>query len=282
MTLRRIDHVVVDADDLDAAAALYQSLGFQVGARNRHPWGTENRLIQFNSSFIELITIAAEAAAIPAHQAGQFSFGAFVRDYLRQREGLAMLVLDSGDAKADAALFARKGIGSFAPFFFERKGLRPDGSETHVAFTLAFAKDENAPEAGFFVCQQHFPENFWNPAFQNHENGARDIAAIGMTAAQPDSHEDFLVAFSGAKAQRDAEGGLSIKLQSGRLNVISYPAGAAALRLSSITIAVTDTIAQAKRLRHAGIRFEAGENLVSIPSEAAFGVEICFAHGEPN
>ncbi|HEV2564408.1 MAG TPA: VOC family protein, partial [Microvirga sp.] len=131
---RRIDHLVVAVHDLDQAASFYQRLGFQVGARNRHPWGTENRIIQLPGSFIELISVG-ERAAISPHQASAFSFGAFVQDYLQDREGLAMLALDSRDAKADAALFAERGIGSFEPFHFERTGRRPDGSETKVAFT---------------------------------------------------------------------------------------------------------------------------------------------------
>ena len=101
--MRHIDHVVVAVRDLDEAADLYARLGFQVGPRNRHPWGTENRIIQFRQSFIELIT-APKDADIPPHAPGQFSFGAFVRDYLQRREGLAMLVLSSADAIADAAV----------------------------------------------------------------------------------------------------------------------------------------------------------------------------------
>ena len=41
---RSIDHLVVAVRDLDGAARFYERLGFQVGSRNRHPWGTENRL----------------------------------------------------------------------------------------------------------------------------------------------------------------------------------------------------------------------------------------------
>jgi catechol 2,3-dioxygenase-like lactoylglutathione lyase family enzyme len=83
---RRIDHLVVAVHDLDQAGSFYQRLGFQVGARNRHPWGTENRIVQLPSSFIELITVG-EGAAIAPHRASAFSFGAFVQDYLRGREG---------------------------------------------------------------------------------------------------------------------------------------------------------------------------------------------------
>ncbi|MBM3606471.1 MAG: VOC family protein, partial [Alphaproteobacteria bacterium] len=78
---RRIDHLVLAVRDLDGAAAFYERLGFHVGARNRHPWGTENRLVQFQSSFLELITVREDAAIAP-HGPRFFSFGAFVKDYL--------------------------------------------------------------------------------------------------------------------------------------------------------------------------------------------------------
>ena len=43
---RGLDHIVHAVRDLDAAAAFYRRLGFTVSARNRHPWGTHNHIIQ--------------------------------------------------------------------------------------------------------------------------------------------------------------------------------------------------------------------------------------------
>jgi catechol 2,3-dioxygenase-like lactoylglutathione lyase family enzyme len=117
---RPLDHLVLAVHDLDAAGAFYQRLGFLVGARNRHPWGTENRIVQFDGAFLELITVGEGADIVP-HQHGVFSFGAFVHDYLSAREGFAMLVLASSDALADKAAFDKAGIGGFAPFDFARK-----------------------------------------------------------------------------------------------------------------------------------------------------------------
>ena len=79
-----------------------------------------------------------------------------------------MLVLEGKGAAADAAAFRAAGIGDFDVFDFEREGKRPDGATVKVAFSLAFAQDRRAPDTGFFTCQQHYPENFWNPAFQQH------------------------------------------------------------------------------------------------------------------
>jgi len=128
---------------------------------------------------------------IAPHRPGEFSFGAFVRDYLDQREGFAMLVLRSSDARADKAAFDKAGIGGFAPFDFARTAKKPDGSEVEVSFSLAFARDALAARCGFFVCQQHRPENFWNIAMQAHPNGARRFSSVTMVAGDPADHAEF-------------------------------------------------------------------------------------------
>ena len=89
-----------------------------------------------------------EGAAIAPHGPGTFSFGAFVRDFLAEGEGLAMLVLESTDASADRDAFAAAGIGDFEPFFFERLAVLPDGASRRVAFSLAFARSPLVAEAG--------------------------------------------------------------------------------------------------------------------------------------
>src|ERR1700722_19485006 len=104
---RAIDHVVIPTHDLAAQAALYRRLGFQVGARNRHPWGTENHIVQFDGAFLELIRLR-EGFIAPAPEPSVFSFAAFVASFLKRREGLGMLVLRSADAEADRQEFARQ------------------------------------------------------------------------------------------------------------------------------------------------------------------------------
>ena len=282
---RRIDHLVVAVHDLDQAGSFYQRLGFQVGARNRHPWGTENRIVQLPSSFIELITVG-EGAAIAPHRASAFSFGAFVQDYLGDREGLAMLVLDSQDAKADAALFSESGIGSFEPFHFERSGRRPDGSETKVAFTLAFTSAENSPKAGFFVCQQHFPENFWNPEFQRHDNKATQISSVTLAAPSPERLRSFLRAFTGVQPASPDGDDLSFRLGESHIDVLT-PDDAAEIYGSveaeldqpsfvAFAVRVDDIHRQAQWLDSADIPYQHIGSRLIVPASAAFGVAIAF------
>ena len=67
-------------------------LGFTVGARNRHPWGTHNRIVQFPGVFIELLTRRRDRSDPAARGRASVSFGAFTRDFLAQRRG----ALDAG------------------------------------------------------------------------------------------------------------------------------------------------------------------------------------------
>ena len=282
---RGIDHLVVAVRDLDVAARFYERLGFRVGSRNRHPWGTENRLIQFPGTFIELVTVG-EGASIAPHGPHFFSFGAFILDYLSRREGLAMLVLDSQGAKEDAAQFAGAGIGDYEPFFFERKGLRPDGSQTQVAFTLAFARDEAAPDMGYFVCQHHFPENFWNREFQDHPNRATALSTVAAAAPSPVRHERFLARLTGGSSSSATGEDLSFTLSRGRLDVVtlddageiygSVEEDPGQPSFVAFAVRVEDVDRQASRLAAAEIPYNQIGSRLIVPASAAFGVAIAF------
>jgi len=285
---RGLDHLVIGVADLDAAGAFYERLGFRVGARNRHPWGTENRIVQFPGAFLELITIG-DATLIPPHAPRRFSFGAFVRDALARVEGMSMLVLESRDAVGDANGFRAAGIGDFEPFFFERQARRPDGSEVRVAFSLAFAENRAAPECGFFLCQQHEPQNFWNPAFQQHDNGASGLSAVFMVAEEPAAQIDFLGAYSGAESFATPEAGLRLPLPRGRIEVMTPETAASQLgndagrpeqpAFAGFAVTVPDLgTVEALLARHDIAHHRDGARIV-VPGSAALGCAILFELG---
>ncbi|HZP77092.1 MAG TPA: VOC family protein [Pseudolabrys sp.] len=194
---RALDHIVHAVRDLDAVAGLYRRLGFTVGARNRHPWGTHNHVVQLPGFFIELLTLAEPEKL--GDDAISVNFGAFHRDFLAKHEGLSMLLLASNDAAADAGAFAQAGIASSQATRFDREGRRPDGSLVKLAFSLVFARDPTAPDLGCAVCQHHYPENFWSPAFQQHANGVTGVLGVALVADDPAVHADFLRGYSGAE-----------------------------------------------------------------------------------
>jgi len=266
---RGLDHIVHAVYDLDAAGEFYRRLGFQVGARNQHPWGTHNRIIQFDRSYIELLTVA-EPDKIAPHGPRSFSFGAFHRDALARGQGLDMLLLKAHGAKEDAAAFSAAGIGNFDIFNFEREGKRPDGATVKLAFSLVFAADPNAPETGFATCQHYFPENFWNPAFQQHDNGVTRIAGVVMVAQEPARHRDFLHTFTSSQRSHETSDGFIIDLPRAAIEMVTpaafhhrfgvpAPDTSPGARLAALRFAVTDTgVAGIQTAMGAVMQFEPG------------------------
>lgn len=282
---RGLDHIVHAVRDLDAAGAFYERLGFTVGARNRHPWGTHNRLVQFPGFFIELITVA-EPDRVTDDGFGRL-FAGVIRDVLVHGEGLTLLLLESNDAARDAAEFGAAGIAASDVLRFERQGRRPDGSPVTVAFSLAFARDALAPTVGFAVCQQHFPENFWNPAFQSHANAATRIEGIVMIADSPADHHVFLSAFTGERSLVATSNGIGVSTPRGDIAVMTPAAFAQqygitesdtthGARLAAIRIGVRDMASAVKLLQAAEVPAVMRMGRVIIGPHAAMGATLVF------
>ena len=282
---RGLDHIAHAVRDLDAAAALYRRMGFTVGARNRHPWGTHNHVVQLPGFFVELLTVAEPEKLV----GGGFAelFGRFNRDFLREREGLSFLVLESADAKADRAAFEAAGIAASDTLRFEREGKRPDGMPVTVAFSLAFARDTLAPGTSFAVCQQHYPENFWNPDFQKHANGAIGIAGAVMVAENPTDHHIFLSAFTGERALQSTSSGITIATPRGDIQVMDTaafenhfadraPDAGSGARLAALRFRVRQLPVAASALQASGIGFAERIGRIVVPAETAMGATIVF------
>src|SRR3546814_3136516 len=89
-----------------------------------------------------------------------------------------MLVLTSDDRDADRADWAARGLPAYDPVDFERKARLPDGSETRVAFSLAFTGDPMLTGLGFFFFQQHTPDAFWKPDYQRPRRSEEHTSAL--------------------------------------------------------------------------------------------------------
>jgi hypothetical protein len=214
---RGLDHIVHAVHDLDGAAALYRRMGFTVGPRNRHPWGTHNYIVQCPGTFIELLTVV-EPDRLGADGMSEL-FGRYNQDYLTRGEGLSLLLLESKDAKTDVADYKRAGIAAADdPVHFEREAKRPDGTPIKVGFSLAFAHDGTMR---FATCQQHYPENFWNSAFQKHPNGATEIRNVIMVADDPKRHRAFASAYTGSTDFYVEPGEVSLWLSRGSLSIMT-------------------------------------------------------------
>ena len=266
---RGLDHIVHAVRDLDAAADFYRRMGFTVGNRNRHPWGTHNRIVQMPGFFIELLTVAEPEKLTGEGLAVQF--GEFNRRFLSEREGFSLLILESSDIEADGRAFEASKIAASPVLRFEREGTGPAGSKITVGFSLVFAKDTAAPDLGFAVCQQHNPDAFWNASLQDHANGVLRVGGAVLVADNPSDHHVFLSALAGERDLQSTSSGIAIATPRGDVQAMTSAAFGdhfghaapslaggprlAALRLQCRDLTLVDdilTTAQIPKTKHMG------------------------------
>jgi len=282
---RGLDHIVHAVRDLDAVADLYRRLGFVVGARNRHPWGTHNHIVQLPGFFVELLTVGEPDKL--GDDGFSRNFGAFNQSFLARQEGLSILILESADSKADHREFARADIAASDVLSFSREGRRPDGSAMTVGFSLVFARDPTPADAGFATCHQSNPENFWNAAFQKHPNTVNAVAGAVLVAENPTDHHIFLSAFVGERELHATSLGVSVATPRGDIQImdpaayrsqfgVEPPDVKQGLRLAAIRFKVSNRNALIAALETGEVDFAAHMALTVVPPAQALGATLVF------
>lgn len=288
-----VDHVVLCVNDLDAAAVFYETLGFTLTPQAQHPFGTGNRLAQLDGNFIELLAVT-KPEDVPEAAPGEFSFGAYNRDFLADAgEGFSMLALKSKSWQDDRQRFRAAGFADYAPFGFGRSAVQPDGTEVKLDFRLTFATDATSAGGGmaraqFFTCDhRHPPAVFWKPDYQRHANGAMRIADVFMVADDPAGHAPFLEKLFGAVT---ADGGiLTVPMGNDVLTVMTSSSLAAALpgvtaptlrdgevRFAGYRVVVDDLDTLGDHLSGAGIKTAPTDAGLVVDGDQAFGVFLVF------
>jgi hypothetical protein len=143
----------------------------------------------------------------------------------------------------------------------------------------------------FAVCQHHFPENFWNTAFQNHANGAQRVPGVVMVADDPASHRDFLKAYIGGGAVNSSPAGVIAHTENGDIEILTPLAArdllgpsvsaSAGMTMSAIRFAVAD-LAQTEALhRQNGVAAGRRGDRLIVPPIEAFGATLIFEAAKP-
>lgn len=285
---RGLDHIVHAVADLDATADFYRRCGFQVGARNRHPWGTHNHVVQLPGFFIEILTVAEPDKL--GDDGLSLHFGRPNQEAIARGDGLSMLVLESTDSVADVADFKQAGISISESLPFSRQAMMPDGSAAKVGFALAFARDAKAPQTLFATCQQANPEAFWTPAYQIHPNGAEAVAGVVLVSPSPADHAGFLKAFTGVDEAESCVAGLFLRSPRGEVEIVQPDAfserygvaphiGEGAM-IAGLRIAVADLDGVESVLREGDIASTRIGALLAVPPQAAFGATLIFEQAD--
>jgi hypothetical protein len=281
---RLIDHLVICVHDLARAQQSLRSLGFTLTPTGVLPFGISNHLALFESNFLEILTVT-DAAAVPAARPGHFSFAAHNQNFLASAEGMSMLALYSADAEPDAARFAARGIGAYAPFSFGRAAALPGGATARFQFSLTFATDPAMPGIAFFTCQQHHaPELFWKPDYQRHPNGALRVVEVVMSAPEPAAHRAFLERLTESTAEL-APGQVTVGTAGDRITLLGpgeiarrLPGSAAqeTPRFCAARLAVGDLDATRRELQRNGVGFEVIDGVLLVPAAASHGLALEF------
>jgi len=285
---RGIDHLVLGVHDLDRAKAFYEKLGFNCTPKAAHPWGTGNTLAQLQGNFLEILAVVDPSKMAPPAP-GQLDFGRYNAEFLKRREGMSMLVFQSQDARADQVQFEAAGLDTYRPFDFERQATLPDGTSARVAFSLAFVTHKAMPEAVFFTCQQHAPQYFWKPAYQEHANGALRVSDVVMRAPDPAACADFFARLQGKDAIDAAPGRVTVRTALGTVTLLdargiadrfpgmSLPGPTDSPCFVAYRIDVRDIAATDALLQRQGIAVRRHRGALIVDPADAFGVAIEFA-----
>src|SRR5262249_32387447 len=142
-------------------------------------------------------------------------------------------------------------------------------------------------EAIFAACQHHFPENFWNPAFQQHCNGATGVAGVVMVAENPSDHHIFLSAFTGERELLATSSGITVQTPRGTIQVmepsayehyfgVAAPDLARGARLAALMVWVRDRAQVTTLLEQAKIAAAERMGRIVVGPRDAMGAAIVF------
>ncbi|MEL7696211.1 MULTISPECIES: VOC family protein [Pantoea] len=168
-----LDHAVINvADQLDAASELFRRLGFQLTERGHHSLGSSNHLAVFGENYLELLGYEPGKAARRA-------------DLWQAPLGLSGLVWKSSEADSEYQHLQRQDLDGDPPASFHRPVTLPDGAVTEARFRTVRLRPSLIPNGRSFFCQHLTPEAVWQPAWQAHPNGVRNISEFVIVAQDP-------------------------------------------------------------------------------------------------
>lgn len=286
MSTRPIDHVVLPTADLAVARDRLTALGFTVAPTGVHPFGTKNACVYFDdSTFLEPLAIGDADLDAKAAASGNV-FVARDRDFraANGEEGFSALVFRSDDARTDHEEFVAEGISAGDMLTFSRPVTDAEGHTDMATFKLAFAADPLAPDTFFFTCQRKNEPRIDRSALQHHANGAIAIAAIALSAAQPDAFAPLLNVVTGTGEVMPAS---VDRVDTGNATLLALEPGELAeafgtlppdegLRLAAIVFRVTNLGLARAVLDAQGIRFEARAGRLVVPRAPGQGAVFAF------
>jgi hypothetical protein len=198
-----LDHVVILARSLDAAAEGWRALGFTVAPRGIHTavMGTANHTIMLAEDYIELIGVVADTER-----------NAPTREFLKTRgEGIERSAFTTTSAADGVAEITARGLAGTGPFDFGRPVDLPDGRKTEAKFrTFLWPLNDRPAGMRIFACEHLTREAVWVPELTRHANTATRIDRVELLSGNPKEAAAHMSRLIDQPVTTDADGALRV------------------------------------------------------------------------
>jgi hypothetical protein len=167
-----LDHLGHFVPDLDAAAAVWEKLGFRVTPVSHHqvsgkPAGTSNRCVMLEEGYIELL---APMMDTPNAQR--------VRERMKRFVGVHLACFGTPDAAAEHARLAAHGFEPEPVVHLQRQVETGDS----VGFRVVYVPPAKMPEGRVQYCEHLTPRQVWREGFVNPIG----LSAVYVVADDPE------------------------------------------------------------------------------------------------
>lgn len=221
-----LDHVGLYAHDMDAAAAMYQRLGFTLTPLSQHSGthavtrevvkaGIANRCAMLGRGYIELVAVVDPTLDLRGIPEG-----------LARYAGMHIVAFDTPDPEQRIAALREAGFAA-EPGVLQRYIDTADGPRL-ARFSQVRTPRQAMPEGLILTLRHETPELLWQARYMNHPNGARALAAAIVAVEDVDAAAARYARYLGVPSER--RGGQAwFRLRSGRLGLVDAAALAARL-----------------------------------------------------
>ena len=189
-----LDHLVINTLlGMDAAAAQFSKLGFQLTPRGHHSLGSINHLMVDPANYLELVGVPAS--------------GTQRQEVLDSAKGLSGLVFRTDDAEATYARLIDAGFAPQEPILLERP-VETGGGVQQAQFRNVRMTAAEFPAGRVYFCQHLTPDLVWRKEWLAHPNGFRGVGAVTISDPNPDAEAARYAALTGGRAE-----GLRVKAE---------------------------------------------------------------------
>ena len=275
-----VNHLGIAVRDLDAAAGLYERLGFLLTPLSVHsgsnkpgepvrPMATGNRCAVFPNNYIEVLGVVNPGAL-------DWSWATFIDKF----EGAHIICFGCGDASVVAERLDQSKVKNSGVITLQRDIGTEEGMRTAVFDCVHFDNAIN-PEGLIQAAHHRYPEYVHQPRYLTHPNGATSLARLFLAGEQPREMAAKYARLTGQPVTED-EGLPAIRLPLvSTLCFISpdqlnerFPGSlfAPAPAIVAASFSVKDMAGAKALVEAAGFHVVEGEGRFHVPAEQALGV----------